>query len=330
MAAATSTVRITKCPPGAAHGAVLDEYVHERSTQRLPVSATFHGGDEWESPGLDFADYQRCGTTSHKLNSGRKSTPPSWAQDDKKLRSVLVRYIEVRAGLWLQQTGSEAERLIRAETILRSALPRCEATLTQLSQAYVRQKNAGYPAGALRRLAINIENLDTVIRFNNQIAAKVLMASHLYFRCGLNSQEVSDEIGMKPPHVRVLLHRMRAVAWQLGFGEKPKFEGKRESKAGQAAGVVPSRAGCVIPGRSQPDSRRANPELRAQFENWQKKRNNATLIQCKHGHPICVENAHVGDMRREARYTCNICWKAQNARYMARKAAERVAAAAHS
>jgi hypothetical protein len=305
MAATSSTVPITKCPPGAAHGAVLDEFVHEKATQRLPVSATFHGGEEWESPCLDFADYQRCYTASHKLNSGRKSTPPSWAQDDKKLRSVLVRYIEVRAGLRPQQTGSEAERIIYAEAILRSALPRCEAKLTELSQAYVRQKNAGYPAEALRRLAINIENLDTVIRFNNQIAAKTLMAAHLYFRCGLNSKEVSDEIGMKPPHVRVLLYRMRTVAWQLGFGDKPKFEGKRESKAGQTARIA------------RPELRAPRPELLAQFENWRKKKKkNATRIQCKHGHPICVKNAHVGDMRREARYTCNICWKAQNARYM--------------
>src|SRR5580692_7010685 len=124
---ATPEPIITHCPPGAARGAVLDEFVHMK--QKRPVSATFRGRDEWESPGLCFSDYERCSKIRYKLNSGRKHSPP-WVHDDKKLRAVLVRYVEVRACFQRQQSGTESERLQRAQTVLKANQPRHETLLT--------------------------------------------------------------------------------------------------------------------------------------------------------------------------------------------------------
>ena len=38
-----------------------------------------------------------------------------------------------------------------------------------------------------------------------------------YWRCGLTSVEVGQELGIKPPHVRCILWRMGKVAGQLGY-----------------------------------------------------------------------------------------------------------------
>jgi len=41
---------------------------------------------------------------------------------------------------------------------------------------------------------------------------------------------------------------------------------------------------------------------------------------CVHGHPIKPANAHVGDLRRTKRYSCDPCWRKQQAKYLAAQA----------
>lgn len=46
---------------------------------------------------------------------------------------------------------------------------------------------------------------------------------------------------------------------------------------------------------------------------------------CAHGHPIAAANAHVGDMKRTGRYTCDPCNRAAQARYHSSPVAAKVA-----
>ncbi len=36
---------------------------------------------------------------------------------------------------------------------------------------------------------------------------------------------------------------------------------------------------------------------------------------CKHGHPVCAANAHVGDLKRTGQYACDPCNRAAQVKY---------------
>jgi hypothetical protein len=506
MAAANSTVPITKCPPGAAQNAVLDEYVYEKATQRFPVHATSRGGGEFETPGLDFSDYARCGTYSRKLASSRKLPAPEWVFQPEQLRAVLVRQMEARASFRCPQPGSEVERLQRAQDCIAARIPAREEDLTRLCQRLVALKaEPQCNAELVRRLAISIEGLDSFLLLSRQSdrgAGVLARIATLYFS-GLDSVAVAEEVGMKPPAVRAQIWRMRKtwekmqeempVGWRPSitinllkrmpvpvpvhtvrrtkratpavwqpririnlFKRMPapapvkrshhrptivkncvicgaecpkrarKFCGKACLKRNIAtsnprarhtcvkcAGPLPPFgkkycAGCRVPvphvgalyfgphirinllkrkpliprvcvrcgaditglhgnsdycgiicyrdafnirrklSRAQHcaeisckrcgklcapgrrkfcsqtcvneslNERRCRPDLETLFEEARKRMHRPERKTCKHGHAICLENAHVGDLKRTGLYSCNPCWQASNARYKAR------------
>jgi hypothetical protein len=88
------------------------------------------------------------------------------------------------------------------------------AQVSRLCARYVEARNEDPSSLYVRRLAIQIENLDTQIRLANDIAAKVLGVVYLYYRCALTSAQVGLELGLKPPHVRQILWRL-AKCWKL-------------------------------------------------------------------------------------------------------------------
>src|ERR1700728_3571772 len=118
MATATAPApSVTKLPPGPIrHALRFDEHVGMR--RHHPVSAHFAAHGEVESNGIDWADYQRMGCHDHKLNASRAGETPLWVLNDAALRKVLVRYMEKRSGLFQPQSGTEAERLQRAQARL--------------------------------------------------------------------------------------------------------------------------------------------------------------------------------------------------------------------
>lgn len=54
--------------------------------------------------------------------------------------------------------------------------------------------------------------------------------------------------------------------------------------------------------------------LRAAFEKARKHMKTPDRKKCKHGHPICAENACVADLKRMGRYCCDPCIKLYAAR----------------
>ncbi len=360
---ATATVPITKCAPGAARNAVLDEHVRLKSAWRVAKSVSFRGGDEWEAPGLIHADLLGSQTTERVNNSFRESSP-SWTLNDKPLRAVLVRYVESRAGFVKPNIGSEVERMQRAQAKLQQLRPEKEAVLTRLARIYVRMKNSGADKSALQQHAIQIENLDTQLLITEKIAAKALMIVNLYYRVGMNSVEVGQEVNLKPPHIRIILFRLRTIAWKLGLGEKPRFGttggGVKGCKGARTPKPFPKCNACGKPcptcrskycvdclqnynriyyqrTKGLPDTSSftkdrlaiiSSPEFGALFEAARLRMNYPDQPHCKNGHAICVANAHVGDLRRTGRYQCDPCWREAQERYKARMAAAR--AAAHS
>jgi len=309
MAIASATPKITKCPPGAATGARFDEYVQQRIA--LPVSARFVAGGEVESTGLDFGDWARMGRTARKLSAYRDENP-TWPMDDNKLRAVLVRYLERRAQLRRQQKGSEPERLQRALEILQASIPLKDECLTRLAQKYVAmKKRTDADSACIRKLAEEIEGLDTVLVMEQNIATKVLMIAYLYYRLGLDSVEVAAECGIKPPHVRMLLLRLRTTAAELGF-QKPPSRCARKRKSPALNPPVKHRVRYEDLIKSEAFNKALEKSIAARPD----------IVVCKAGHDLVhPEAGHilVGDLLRLGRRICRSCWKLYQAAYKKRR-----------
>ena len=64
----------------------------------------------------------------------------------------------------------------------------------------------------------------------------------------------------------------------------------------------------------------ASPAFIKLFEKARKAMQDPARKTCAHGHAITATNAHVGDLKRTGRYTCDPCNRAAQVRY-AKKAA---------
>jgi hypothetical protein len=129
--------------------------------------------------------------------------------------------MERRAGFQRPQLGTDAERLARAEANIAASRPAMEAVLTRLCREYAELKR--YHPENKKRLAnlqCQIEGLDTRIQLTTKFAAKIVGCVSLYWGTGLNSAEVAEAIGLKPPHVRTLIYEL-AHTWARMKNDKP-------------------------------------------------------------------------------------------------------------
>jgi hypothetical protein len=191
-----------------------------RAHQQSPVSAEFDGHD-FQSNGISFQDYGSMHMERHKLNPGRRITAPDWIFNDTKLRAVIVGCVEARAyGGHLETfkpTGTDAERLARAQKVLAAWRPNLEARIDKLCRAFLDAKWSGRAADE-KELAQKVEEVDTQLRLIDSPAKYYAGCCYYYWRSGLNSVETGQQLGIKPPHVRCILWRMGKIAGVLGYG----------------------------------------------------------------------------------------------------------------
>lgn len=223
MAAPAQIIPITKLPPGPVRPE-LESQQHLSRGSSLPVSADFRADGEVDSNGLDWSDYGRMSTHQHKLNSCRKYPTPEWAMSPDKTRAVLLRYLEQRAFLYDAQ-GTDTERLERVKRVLIAQRAPIIVTMRKLAKKYVALKTAG--GSGLRTLAIQIENLDTRARCLETLAEKTVRIVQLYYGAGLDSVGVGLEVGLKPPQIRQVLHRLNSIWLRL---QNPAIKWRRTNK----------------------------------------------------------------------------------------------------
>jgi hypothetical protein len=107
------------------------------------------------------------------------------------------------------------------------------------------KSDATTPAQRLKTLQIEIEGYDSLLLTSSGEdcgANKLVGLVNLYYGIGLNSVEVGDELGLKPPCVRGTLWRMARV-W-----ERMKTEGP--------AAPPPPTKSCIVCGKEVPKSNR--------------------------------------------------------------------------
>ena len=101
---------------------------HQFVSRFNPVSANVTA-DGWASSGISYDDYSGMHMTKGKQAPERRLETPAWALSDEKLRVLLVRYIEMRAGRREQRTGKQSERLEAAAKQIIARVPSIIAAL---------------------------------------------------------------------------------------------------------------------------------------------------------------------------------------------------------
>jgi hypothetical protein len=160
--------------------------------------------------GISFDDFGFMQTRQHKQSGERRLPTPTWALNNAALRELITAYMEKRAGI-PRGTGKLSERLARAKQSLIRRRAAINATLDRLSHKYVAAKRPKRK----RALQIEIEGLDTWVRISESGAAVAAAIVYLYYRVGLDSPGVAEILRLKPPHVRMVLCRMRRIAKRL-------------------------------------------------------------------------------------------------------------------
>ena len=188
-----------------------------------PVSAELTGDGSWSSPGISFDDYSRM-TTQRKKSSGERRLPtPEWAVNTEKLREVVTRAYEIRAGLRYQQQGTEMERLRRAQVLLIKKKERRLVVLDNLCREFVELKQSGADPVREKELARYIEQLDSNIVLDDRGPGVIAAVIYFYYRVGLDSVGVSAALrgSPKPEGVRQLLYRLHRIWEELQNGGPP-------------------------------------------------------------------------------------------------------------
>ncbi len=147
-----------------------------------------------------------------KPSGERRLLTPEWAINDVKLRALLVVFMEVRLDI-RNPRGTLLERRERCRLVAVGQRPRLAAKATKLNHEYVTTTD---PARR-KQLQVEIENLDTTIRYTHDGGMATLAAvAYLYYRVRLDSVAVAAELELKPPHVRQILWRLDQL-WKKRF-----------------------------------------------------------------------------------------------------------------
>lgn len=225
---------------------------------QYPVSA-HKVVDGWASTGLDYSDYGRMSTQQHKQSGERRLPTPGWAVNDTKLRELLVVFMEERAGFRKRRKGELRPRLNAAVEAIIAQRPRLTAILTKLCKEYSVLSTLGakpdvtdtefneartepflpwaegearylFEKKRKRELEIEIEGIDTYLRITKTGGADIILSIvYLYYRVGLDSVGVGQELNLKPPHVRQTLWRLHDTWNKLYPDEEKVAESNNET-----------------------------------------------------------------------------------------------------
>jgi len=198
----------------------FDQYQFADRAQQA-VHADYVGAGEFESTNIAYEDYTRMHTERHVLAPGRREDAPDWVFNDLKLRDVVVRCVECRAYAARIKTykpqGTHVQRLARAQQTLASLRPELVKRIDRLCATY--NSVAGDPV-ARKYYGQKVEEVDTQLRFIDNPALLLVGVAYHYWRSGLTSAEIGQQLGVKPPHVRKLLLQMKTAAGHLGYGPR--------------------------------------------------------------------------------------------------------------
>jgi hypothetical protein len=237
---------ITYCPPAPAHITLepLPAFNHgKKVTQDLEaIYCRLEDGTlGYGSKGLDGSDFygnsaaDRPGmqVAIHKPSGQRRLDTPAWALRNDMLADVIANYCLSRAGV-RHRVGTVAEKMALAKTLAARRRKMLVGRLDCLCSRYVAaKKQTRRDYAELRSLEINIENLDTSLRILDNEAVIAAGVVYHYYHRHADSVAVGQALGLKSPHVRIMLWRLRIIAAELGY-DKHAVADERKSRPQRA------------------------------------------------------------------------------------------------
>jgi hypothetical protein len=213
------------------------------SRRNQPVESKYvgasNGTNGWQSNGLSFGDYGSMNTQKRRApGGGRRLKTPDYMLDEKRFRSVTIRFLEIRAGFPKRQHGTEVERMQKVSAALEQKVKALAVQLDEHAARYV----ASTDEAERRQLQRNIVEFDTMIRIYREPWSIPQMARIYYFE-GLQSREVGERLGFKSAHVRQILYRLAQLDAQIQAGDEAKrAAGLAEKQAKRVAARADKKA----------------------------------------------------------------------------------------
>lgn len=230
--------------------------------------------------GIAFSDFARMHVQRRAKVQERRLPTPKWALRDEWLRELLVVYLEERFYVTPVPETSLQARLKVARLAALSYAPRKRQLLDNMLDYYYKLATIGntdmsdeeaietfttlkyfggqYPLNAdiargklaersLHNLEIEIQNIDTDLVLTDKGHAEVIASLvYLYYRLGWDSVTVAEQLGLKSPHVRIVLYRLHAT-WRKHLSHREgriaeEGQDSLENLQGDqgSAGVAPS------------------------------------------------------------------------------------------
>jgi len=181
-------------------------------------------GGSWLSNGLGYDEFSSM--QIQRQHTNRKLPTPIWAIQDHLLRDVIVTYLEHRTRMGPRRTilpRSINKRLARVRLWLKAQAPMFSADLDVTLGKRMAAKLAKAESSVLKKLDVRAEQLDSAIRFSANGPELTLAIAYLYHRCEIDATGIAQMVGMKPPAVRIVLHRLRQT-WERHL--RAKYESR--------------------------------------------------------------------------------------------------------
>jgi hypothetical protein len=166
----------------------------------------------WDTPGISFGDFSTMHIQRREKVKERRLPRPDWVSDNDVIQGVVLNAAERR--LYLPHDGPTNDRRDRIKAESDRRLPSLKEKLHRAQFRFHEAAQSGASPDRLQRLAIQVGGADTeIIMLERGLVGMMVAVLYMYYNLGYTSVGVAEELGIKPPAVRMLLYTLhRAYA----------------------------------------------------------------------------------------------------------------------
>lgn len=212
-------MNIVTCQPASAKNACFDTYQFDPRLRKLRYLLRPTGG------GVGFEDLR--GTHIERCKRGvdheRRLNTPAFMLDANRRRAVMLRYLELRTGLYALQEGTEEERALRILGVAKRKADVLAAKLDCWCAEYIAARSAGdeQQEAPLRK---KITQADAELAVLRNLSMIPQMCA-LYYDQRLNSAIVAERLSLKPFTVRQIFRRLAKLDTEMQAGNVERHTG---------------------------------------------------------------------------------------------------------
>ena len=165
----------------------------------------------WSDKNFMHVERRRC---SRDL----KRSVPEWVFNNEMLRHVCLIYLERRFAIHAPTGASHTERLAAINKVAAAQKEQRMRVVDVRLDQFNLAKDRHTSSDRMKRLALVLQVEDTRAVVNSRIAAVILGVAYMSWRQRMKSTEVAEALGIKPPHVRIILYRLKRIHADIQAG----------------------------------------------------------------------------------------------------------------